>query len=335
MMKGRILSEEAADIDNTGVAFALVVGAGLSTGVGALGVYNKRMVTLASHPVLAAGLGFSGGVMLYVSFVEIFVKSNEAFLADGREEKNAYVCATVSFFAGMVLLRLIALLVHKIDGGHSHCADPNTPVIRSNVMGQSDVPAASPGLNVTQEPVISVDDEGQPDVKADQAAADTGAVSTKDSKLHRMGVNTAAAISIHNFPEGLATFVATLVDPAVGATLAVAIAIHNIPEGLCVALPIYYSTGSRLKGFLWALFSGISEPIGAFVGWALIKATGEDMNQVVYGILFGVVAGMMVMIVLLELLPTGYRYDPSDKVVTNSMMIGMFVMAVSLCLFLF
>merc|ERR1719284_1224241 len=235
--------------------------------------------------------------MLYVSFVEIFVKSNEAFLADGREEMNAYVCATVSFFAGMVLLRLIALLVHKIDGGHSHCADPDTPVIR-------------------------VDDEGQPDVKADQAAADTGAVSTKDSKLHRMGVNTAAAISIHNFPEGLATFVATLVDPAVGATLA-------------VAIPIYYSTGSRLKGFLWALFSGISEPIGAFVGWALIKATGEDMNQVVYGILFGVVAGMMVMIVLLELLPTGYRYDPSDKVVTNSMMIGMFVMAVSLCLFLF
>merc|ERR1719284_1914203 len=248
--------------------------------------------------------------MLYVSFVEIFVKSNEAFLADGREEMNAYVCATVSFFAGMVLLRLIALLVHKIDGGHSHCADPDTPVIR-------------------------VDDEGQPDVKADQAAADTGAVSTKDSKLHRMGVNTAAAISIHNFPEGLATFVATLVDPAVGATLAVAIAIHNIPVGLCVALPIYYSTGSRLKGFLCGLLSGISEPVGAFIGWVIIKSTGEDMNQVVYGILFGVVAGMMVMIVLLELLPTGYRYDPSDKVVTNSMMIGMFVMAVSLCLFLF
>jgi ZIP family zinc transporter len=157
MMKGRIL--EAADIDNTGVAFALVVGAGLSTAVGALGVYNKKMVTLASHPVLAAGLGFSGGVMLYVSFVEIFVKSNEAFLADGREEKNAYACATASFFAGMVLLRLIAFLVHKIDGGHSHCVCDGQPVIRSNVMGQSDVPAASPGLNAAQEPVISVDDE--------------------------------------------------------------------------------------------------------------------------------------------------------------------------------
>merc|ERR1719190_247306 len=115
-------------------------------------------------------------------------------------------------------------------------------------------------------------------------------------------VATAAAIAIHNFPEGLATFVATLMDPAVGATLAVAIAIHNIPEGLCVALPIYYSTQSRVKGFLWALLSGLSEPVGALIGYAIIKSTGDDMNQLVYGILFGLVGGMMVMIVILELL---------------------------------
>merc|ERR1719277_244959 len=113
-----------------------------------------------------------------------------------------------------------------------------------------------------------------------------------------MGLNTAAAIAIHNFPEGLATFVATLAEPAVGVTLAIAIGIHNIPEGLCVALPIYYATGSRIKGFLWALLSGISEPIGALIGYAIIKSTGNDLNQVVYGILFGVVAGMMVMIVV-------------------------------------
>merc|ERR1712176_1211257 len=119
-----------------------------------------------------------------------------------------------------------------------------------------------------------------------------------------MGINTAAAIAIHNFPEGLATFVATLAEPAVGVTLAIAIGIHNIPEGLCVALPIYYATGSRIKGFLWALLSGISEPVGALIGYAIIKATGDDMNQIVYGILYGLVAGMMIMIVVLELLPT-------------------------------
>jgi ZIP family zinc transporter len=294
------------------------------------------MVTLASQPVLAAGLGFSGGVMLYVSFVEIFVKSQEAFAADGREDNDAYACATISLFAGMVLLRLIAMLVHAIDGGHSHCVceGDEGPVIRSNVTGASGVPAPSPALNTTDEPVISVD-EGARDVPLNDAPAQPSAETTKDGALKRMGVNTAAAIAIHNFPEGLATFVATLVDPAVGATLAIAIAIHNIPEGLCVALPIYYATGSRLKGFLWALFSGISEPIGAFVGWLIIKSTGEDMNQLVYGILFGIVAGMMIMIVLLELLPTGYRYDPQDKVVTNSLAVGMMVMAASLVLFVF
>merc|ERR1719192_3165961 len=112
----------------------------------------------------------------------------------------------------------------------------------------------------------------------------------KTKQLQRMGLNTAAAIAIHNFPEGLATFVATLADPSVGATLAIAIGIHNIPEGLCVALPIYYATNSRLRGFLWALLSGLSEPVGAFVGWAIIKSSGNDMNQGIYGVLFGLVA---------------------------------------------
>jgi ZIP family zinc transporter len=149
-----------------------------------------------------------------------------------------------------------------------------------------------------------------------------------------MGINTAAAIAIHNFPEGLATFVATLAEPSVGVTLAIAIGIHNIPEGLCVALPIYYATDSRLKGFLWALLSGISEPVGALIGYAIIKSTGDDMSQVVYGVLFGLVAGMMIMIVILELLPTAYRYDPTDTCVTNSVVVGMLVMAASLCLFL-
>jgi len=149
-----------------------------------------------------------------------------------------------------------------------------------------------------------------------------------------MGLKTALAIAIHNLPEGLATFVATLAEPSVGVTLAVAIAIHNIPEGLCVALPIYYASGSRHLGFFWALISGISEPIGALIGYLVIKGSGEDMDQTVYGLLFGVVGGMMIMIVLLELIPTALRYDPADRFVTNSLVLGMVVMAVSLVLFM-
>ena len=150
-------------------------------------------------------------------------------------------------------------------------------------------------------------------------------------KLVRMGINTALAIGIHNFPEGLATFVAALDDPAVGAVLAIAIGIHNVPEGLCVALPIYYATGNRWKAFMWACISGISEPIGALLGWIVLANT---MTGDLYAVLFGIVGGMMVIISMKELLPTAHRYDPEDTVVTYSLIAGMAIIALSMVLFL-
>merc|ERR1712166_1414284 len=99
-------------------------------------------------------------------------------------------------------------------------------------------------------------------------------------------------------------------------------------------MPIYYATHNRHMAFLWGILSGVSEPIGALIGWAIIKSTGDDMNQLVYGILFGVVGGMMIMIVILELLPTAVKYDPTDKCVSTSVAAGMLVMALSLCLFM-
>jgi zinc transporter ZupT len=151
-----------------------------------------------------------------------------------------------------------------------------------------------------------------------------------EEKLMRMSINTALAIALHNFPEGLATFVATLNDPKVGAVLAMAIAIHNIPEGLCVAMPIYYATGNRWKAFRWGVLSGLSEPIAALLGWAVLANSFDDT---LYAIMFGVVAGMMVIISARELLPTAHRYDPDDHVVTYSFIGGMFIMALSLVLF--
>lgn len=154
----------------------------------------------------------------------------------------------------------------------------------------------------------------------------------EQKKLMQMSLNTALAIGIHNFPEGLATWVAALADPAVGAVLAIAIAIHNIPEGLCVAMPVYYATGQRWKAFGWAMLSGIAEPIAALVGYAILGAAG-DFSQTVYGVLFGMVSGMMVIISMRELLPTAHRYDPEDSVVTYSFIAGMTIMALSLVLF--
>ena len=108
-------------------------------------------------------------------------------------------------------------------------------------------------------------------------------VSSHDRALVRMGLATALSIAIHNFPEGLATYIATVDDPAVGLTLAVAIAIHNIPEGLCVSIPIYYATGDRKKAFLWGLLSGITEPIGALFGWAVLSNSMSSQTPSLQG----------------------------------------------------
>ena len=155
-------------------------------------------------------------------------------------------------------------------------------------------------------------------------------VQVEKRKLNHMGLTTALAIALHNFPEGLATFVATLADPRVGILLGIAIAIHNVPEGLCVALPIYYSTGSRMKGFLWGLGSGLAEPLAALLGWLVLA---PFMTTTVYAILDVLIAGLMVAISVKELLPTAHRYDPKDSVVTFSYIAGMMIMGLSLILF--
>ena len=170
--------------------------------------------------------------------------------------------------------------------------------------------------------------EGQSKVVVENTPKDNAQHEQK--KLVKMGLSTALAIALHNFPEGLATFVAALDDPSVGAVLAIAIGIHNIPEGLCVALPIYYATGNRWKAFMWGCLSGLSEPIAALLGWAVLA---NAMSDDVYAILFGLVSGMMVIISLKELIPTAHRYDPEDTVVTYSLIGGMVIIALSLVLF--
>jgi zinc transporter ZupT len=174
------------------------------------------------------------------------------------------------------------------------------------------------------------DNKNDKDEKVDNYEKD-GDTNDEQKRLVRMGVNTALAIGLHNFPEGLATFVAAVDDPRVGSVLAVAIAIHNIPEGLCVALPIYFATGNRRNAFLWALLSGASELLAALLGWAVLASVFSDN---LYGVIFGMVAGMMVVISIRELLPTAHLYDPEDTVVTYSFIAGMILIASSLVLFL-
>lgn len=152
----------------------------------------------------------------------------------------------------------------------------------------------------------------------------------EEKRLIKVSVGTMVAIVLHNFPEGLATYVAALNNPKVGATFAVAIGLHNIPEGLIVALPLYYATGNRWKAFLWGCFSGISEPIAAVLGWLVLS---HVINDQFYAVIFGLVSGIMTMISMKEMIPTAHRYDPQDTVVTNSIFVGMAIMGLALMLF--
>lgn len=304
-------------MDPVAIGFLLVTGSGLATTLGAAVVLSERLVQLASQRVLAASLGISAGVMLYVSFIEIMVKSKDSFQEAQHQEKDAVLYATLCFFAGILMMTLIDVVVHLLDPKAGH-ADPVAAKAESQAEGAA--AAAAP----TDAEGSGAAEHGEP---LGAPPAEAGA---PDAKLKRMGLLTALAIAIHNFPEGLATFVATLDDPAVGASLAIAIGIHNLPEGLCVAMPLYYSGGNRLKAFAWAFFSGLTEPLGALIGWFILNGV---LDQNLYGVLFGLVGGMMVQVCVHELLPTAHRYDPGDTVVSKSVFLGMAVMALSLVLF--
>ena len=155
-------------------------------------------------------------------------------------------------------------------------------------------------------------------------------VSDKKAALMRMGLFTALAISIHNFPEGLATFISALDDPELGFPIATAIAIHNIPEGIAVAVPIFYATGSKMKAFKLSFLSGLTEPLGAVIGYFLfVRFMGDEA----FGFIFASVAGIMVYISLAELLPTANKYA-KQSISIAGLVFGMMIMAISLILFI-
>jgi ZIP family zinc transporter len=245
-----------------------------------------------------------------------------------EEVQPGCVCCSDDPVGDLEGLHQMAAQIEEYETREHHQWDEKAAAQNSeNGSDRGSVHSHSGGEDKEEQELGDTTPEGSTD--EDKEDEDTPA-EKENQKLMRMSINTAVAIGLHNFPEGLATFVAALNDPKVGAVLAIAIAIHNIPEGLCVAMPIYYATGNRWKAFGWAVLSGASEPLAALLGWAVLaNSFSDDM----YAILFGIVAGMMVIISVRELLPTAHRYDPEDTVVTYSFMVGMAIMAVSLVLF--
>ena len=274
------------ELSNVLFAFGLTLFAGLSTGIGsAIGFFAKRTNTR----FLAVALGFSAGVMIYVSFVEILAKASKSLGEVMGVAPGAWATAA-GFFGGILLIGIIDKLV----------PEPANPHEITTVEELSDA---------TPEPREA---------------------SEHPSRLLRTGVFTAIAIAIHNFPEGLATFIAALKDPTLGITIAVAIAIHNIPEGIAVSVPVYYATGSRRKAFFYSFLSGLAEPVGALVGFIILRAF---FNDVIFGVVFALVAGIMVYISIDELLPSAQKYGEHHLSIYG-LIAGMALMALSLLLFM-
>ncbi len=296
---------------NIWIALGLTLIAGMATSVGsAIAFFAKR----TSYRSLSVATGFSAGVMLYVAFVEIFVKGTDSLVAAYGDQWGHWINAA-SFFAGILLIGLIDNLIPSAENPHeTHTAAETAPL--------HDPAAPMPDFD---------------EIAAHPREAEPGAHDhrVEQSKLLRMGLFTALAIAIHNFPEGLATFLAALEDPAVGLAIAIAIALHNIPEGISVSVPIFYATGNRTKAFLYSSLSGFAEVVGAGLGYLglrfLLGNSSGTIPPQAMGILFGGVAGIMVYISLDELLPTSRAYGKGHDSLLG-LVSGMGIMALSLLL---
>ncbi|MFW6303316.1 MAG: zinc transporter ZupT [Candidatus Sumerlaeota bacterium] len=298
-------------MQNILIAFGLTLFAGLATGIGsALAFMAKR----TNYRFLSVATGFSAGVMLYVSFVEIFFKGAEALIEAYGEYWGNWINVT-SFFGGILLIGLIDNLIPSAENPHEVHEKAETMPLHDPT-----VPIEAFRKEVERGHML------EPPVKAEDS---------HDPKLLRMGLFTALAIGIHNFPEGLATFLAALHDPSLGLAIAIAIALHNIPEGISVSVPIYYATGDRKKAFFYSVLSGLAEPVGAVIAYVALRFLVGDSGGVIpsqiMGVLFAGVAGIMVYISLDELLPTSRAYSKGHESMLG-LVAGMAVMAVSLLL---
>lgn len=277
------------------IAILLTLFAGFSTAIGSTIAFFSRKDDLR---VLSLGLGFSAGVMIYISFMEILPTALKDF-KNHYDSHWAELLGLACFFGGILISLLIDKLIPEDVNPHEPKEDLSELKICPLPQKGQNPPKFHPGEKLHQ-------------------------INTK--ALKRTGIFTALAIAIHNFPEGFATFISSLDNLTLGIAIAIAVAIHNIPEGLAVSLPIYHATGDKKKAFIYSALSGLAEPLGAFVGALILLPFIGDLTL---AISFAVIAGIMVFISLDELLPAAKTYDKAHDSLYG-LIAGMAIMALSL-----
>ena len=236
--------------DNYGIALLMTLFAGLSTAIGGGIAFVVKKNNLKA---LSIGLGFSAGVMIFLSFNEIIPEAAKMLELNFPNDHNWIV------YLGFIIGIIVAILIDYFLPDHIDTEELMHPEV--------------PGNN--------------------------------RHMLKRAGLFTTIAICVHNFPEGMATFLTTTQDITLGFSVALAIAIHNIPEGISVALPMYHVTGKKRYAMLYAALSGITEPIGALVGMFVFSIF---LPQALIGALMSAVAGIMIYIAFDTLLPLAKEY---------------------------
>lgn len=277
------------------IAMLLTLFAGFSTAIGSIIAFFSRKDDLR---VLSLGLGFSAGVMIYISFMEILPTALKDF-KNHYDSHWAEILGLACFFGGILISLSIDKLIPEDVNPHEPKEDLSELKICPLPQKGQNPPKFHPGEKLHQ-------------------------INTK--ALKRTGIFTALAIAIHNFPEGFATFISSLDNLTLGIAIAIAVAIHNIPEGLAVSLPIYHATGDKKKAFIYSALSGFAEPLGAFVGALILLPFIGDLTL---AISFAVIAGIMVFISLDELLPAAKTYDKAHDSLYG-LILGMAIMALSL-----
>lgn len=235
---------------------------------------------------LAITLSFAAGIMIYVSFMEMLPEG--VHLIEDYIGERGNLVALGWFFGGMFMTAILEKIVHVFAGEyHDHNHGDHSHHKHDHKHEKHD---------------------------------------HNGEHLSKLGILSAVAIAIHNIPEGLALFTAGLKDIKLAFPIAAAVIIHNIPLSVAISLPLYYSTGSKKKAFLYTLLVGLCQPIGAILGYAVLSTV---FNDLIVGTLFSIVAGIMVFVALDELLPSSQKYEDHHLSVYGAIL-GMIVMAISL-----